>query len=230
MKKSGLGVVLACFAFALVVGLVGCGGSGTSTSSPSSSGDASNSSASSSSEGSGEAEYNRAVDLFNEGKYYSAKAAFEKSEYGDWEKRAAACVQPLPESGELYHDANMTSDKMKLIFTVNDESADKGMYISVFTKDNKLVETVFVKGSGSVETGLPGGEYYIKDSAGTEWYGEDEQFGPDGHYETMVFNEVENDRYLTVLEEGFQYAITINGTTGVGQGVDSEAGGWEDRA
>ncbi len=225
MRKSPA-IVLLCCALVLMLGLVACGGSSASISSSASSAAAS---ASSSSDDPAKAEYDRACDLYDEGKYYSAKEAFEKSAYGDWEQRAAGCVQPMPETGELFHDPDMTSDNMILNFIVNEEDASEGTYISVYTKDRKLVETLFVKGSGTVETWLPGGEYYVKDSTGTEWYGEDEQFGPNGHYETMVFNEVEGDPNLTVLTEGYQITITINTTSDTGRGVDSEEGSWDNR-
>ena len=191
---------------------------------------ASSASASESADEPSESEYNRAVALFDEGKFYSAKLAFENSKYEDWEQRAAECVQPMPETGELFHDENMTSDNMILNFIVNEEDADKAYYITVYTKDNVLVESLFIKGSGSVETHIPGGEYYIKDSVGTEWYGTDEQFGPDGYYETMVFDEVEGDRHLTSLQEGYVWDITINNTEEVGRGIGSEQESWENRS
>ena len=240
MKKT-LTIVAMCCAFALTAALVGCGG-GTSASSAASSGSsasaastsAKSASASASASSSGpsaeETEYNRAVALFNEGKYYSAQVAFEKSGYKDWEERAAECIQPMPMTGELYHNDAMTSDNMILSFTVKDTEGNAGMYITVYTKDNELVEALFVNGSDTIETWIPGGEYYIKDSMGTEWYGEDEQFGPNGHYETMVFDEVEGDRYLTVLQEGYEWDITINATSNEGQDVGSEESDWEHRA
>lgn len=226
MKKFLL-VLLMCVAFALTVGLAACGSSSSGSAASSASASAS---ASSSAEDAAKAEYDHAVALFDEGKFYSAKAAFEKSGYKDWEQRAAACVQPMPETGELSHDENMRSDKMILAFNVNEENGDMGRYITVLTKDNKLVESLFVKGAGTVETGIPGGEYYVKSSSGTEWYGADEQFGPDGLYITMVFNEVEGDPNLTTLNEGFRHDITINNVTGEGQGVASEETGWDKRA
>ena len=228
MQKRSLAIVLACCAFALMLGLAACGGS-SSGSASSASAAASSESASSSVDEQAEAEYNRACALFDEGKYYSAKVAFEKSAYKDWEQRAAACVQPMPETGELFHDENMTSDNMILAFCVESQDDNKGMYITVYTKDKKLVESLFIKGADTVETKIPGGEYYVKDASGTEWYGADEQFGPDGHYESMVFNEIEGDPYLTALEEGYRSLITINTSPGGGQGVGSEENSWQDR-
>ena len=234
MKKSLALVAMSCV-LVLALGLAACGGSSSSSaasgsSSASASASASASSSSSSAEDAAKAEYDRAVALFDEGKFYSAKVAFEKSAYEDWEQRAAACAQPMPETGELFHDEGMTSDKMILAFNVNAQDENRGMCITVYTKDGKLVESAFVKGSGTVETRIPGGEYYIKDSSGTEWYGTDEQFGPDGHYENMVFNEVEGDSHLTALEEGYRHDITINSATSDGQSVASEESSWENRA
>ena len=80
-----------------------------------------------------------------------------------------------------------------------------------------------------METRLPGGEYYVKDSTGTEWYGEDEQFGPDGHYESMVFNSVEGDPCLVVLEEGYQWDIIINDADSSGRSVESQEESWGNR-
>ena len=172
--------------------------------------------------------YDDACALFAEGKYYSAKVAFENSGYGDWEERAAACIQPMPANGELWHSDSLKSDEMQLVLTVESEDSDTGRYFAVYTDKKELAETLFIKGAGSVETWLPGGNYYIKDAFGTEWYGEKELFGPDGHYETMVFDEVDGDRYLTVLDEGYVWEISINTSSHTGQSVDSEETSWED--
>ena len=232
MKKSLAIAVMSCV-FVLALGLAACGGSSSggaaSASSASASASAASASSNSSAEAAAKAEYDRATALFNEGKYYSAKAAFEKSAYGDWEQRAAACVQPMPETGELFHDDNMRSDSLVFAFTVNEQDESAGYYFAVYTKDNKLVETLFVRGAGTVETMIPGGEYYVKDSSGTVWYGADEQFGADGYYETLVFNEVEGDPNLVALEEGYKREITFN-ASGEGRQVGSEEDSWENRA
>ena len=235
MKRRIIALALACCAFVLTLGLAACGGGGSAASSSgsesaeSSAASGASASASSSAEDQAEAEYNRACALFDEGKYYSAKVAFEESAYKDWEQRAAACVQAMPATGELFHDEGLVSDEMGLNFVVNEEDENFGRYISVYTKDNKLAETLFVKGTGTVETWLPGGEYYVKCSMGTEWYGTDEQFGPDGYYESMVFDEVEGDRYLTVLDAGYIWDISINSGSDTGQGVGSEEVDWNNR-
>ena len=230
MKKS-LAIIALCCACALAMGLSACGSSSGSaaSSAASSSASAASSSASTgpSKEDLAKAEYERASALFDQGKFYSAKVAFEESGYQDWEKRAAECVQPMPATGEMYHNENMTSNNMSLTFDVQNAGSDEGMYIMVSAEDNTLAETLFIQGTGSVETWLPGGNYYVKDASGTVWYGEDEKFGPTGHYERMVFDEFENDRYLTELAGGYAYRITINTSSGGGQDVDAETETWE---
>ena len=174
-----------------------------------------------------EAEYNQAVSLFEEGKYYSAQKAFEESKFGDWEQRAEECLQPVPETGEIWHDENMISDKMKLVFNVNEENPEFYRYFEVYDKDKKPVVSLFIAGENSVEIWLPGGDYYVKQAEGTKWYGENELFGDEGTYQTLVFNEIEEDKYLTSLEEGYQWDITINATNANGQSVDSEDSDWD---
>ena len=132
---------------------------------------------------------------------------------------------------------------MILIFSVENETEDETAeeteeetaeeteevyrYIAVYTKDHELVESLFIRGIGSVKTNIPPGEYYVKDALGTEWYGEKELFGEDGTYEKMIFNEMEEDDYLTVLEEDYEYKITINPSLHGGESVESEETGWE---
>lgn len=174
----------------------------------------------------GKEEYMRAVALFEEGLFYSAKEAFENSEYNDYQQRASDCIQTMPETGELWHDENMISDNMRLDFVANEEDENTGMYIVVYTKDNNLVEKVFIKGSGTVETWIPEGSYYIKDAFGTMWFGEKELFGKDGEYETMLFYEDDEDPYLVSLSKGNIWTITINSTNDLGDHVESEKNEW----
>ena len=172
-------------------------------------------------------EYLRASELFDEGKFYSAKLAFENSGYDDYEQRALQCIQPMPETGELWHDKDMASDKMRLDFVVNEDDNAIGTYIAVYTEDNNLVETVFIQGSGTVETWIPGGTYCIKDASGTVWFGEKELFGKEGKYETMLFHENDDNPQLTALSEGYIWTITINSLDDKGGAIDTQENDWE---
>ena len=98
----------------------------------------------------------------------------------------------------------------------------------VYTEDNVLASTMFVHGSGKASARLPGGNYRIRDAAGTEWYGEKETFGKNGSYEYMVFNEVPGDEYLTVLDAGYAWTISVSVSEATGgTGVGSDETDWE---
>lgn len=220
MRKPIIAIaIIAALAMALCLG--GCGGSSSSASSGGSSAPKQQT------VDPAKAKYDEAVALYDAGKYYSAKVAFEESQYEDWEERAAACVQTMPETGEYWHSSSMESDEMELVFTVNDNPSDLGLFIAVYTEDKELAEIVFFRGADSVETWLPGGNYYIKDASGYEWYGDIELFGADGYYETMVFEEFDGDPYLSAFDAGYAWEITINTSSTDGQGVSAEENDWQ---
>lgn len=198
----------------------------STTSATSTASTTSTTSATSVAEDPGAAEYQRAVALFDEGKFYSAKQAFEASKYQDWEQRAAACVQPLPETGVLWRDETLQGEIMGLAFDVHEDDENTCTYLEVYTADHKRAAAFFIKGTGEARAELPGGNYYIKDATGTEWYGETEMFGPDGHYENMVFDEFEGDRYLTALDAGADWVIGIQTGSNEGQDVGAEDISW----
>ena len=175
----------------------------------------------------GRYDYMKGAALFLDGYYYQAQEAFEESGYENYEERAAACLQEFPETGEMWHNENLVSDAMYLTFTV--ESVDdeaEGMYILVNTADDEPASTLFIRGKDTVTVHLPGGNYRIQDASGKVWYGTQDCFGRDGHYERMVFEEIEGDDYLTVLDEGYEWTITINTSSGEGSGVGSEDEDW----
>ena len=176
----------------------------------------------------GEFDYLRGCALYAQGRYYSAKEAFEYSQYKDYQERAAACVQPWPGNGELWHNSSYYSQSMYLSFQINSYDESIGRYFKVFAEDGTLAACLFITGSGTVSTSLPGGIYKIMDATGDTWYGTSEAFGPDGYYEYMVFDEVEGDRYLTILDAGYEWTISVNVTENTGgTGVGSESFDWD---
>lgn len=158
--------------------------------------------------------------FYVQGRYYHAKEMFEESHYQDYEERATACEQPVPANGELWHNDSMYSQAMYLTFTVNSSNESESMYFEVYTEDGTLASTLFLTGSGSVTTSLPGGNYRIKDATGTNWYGMKDTFGRYGSYEFMEFYEFEDDEYLTALDSGYEWTITVNITEGSASGTD----------
>ena len=154
--------------------------------------------------------YLQATTLFVQEKYYRALEAYEESQYGNWEEKAALCQQPWPEDGELWHNSDYDSQEMSLSFVVNSYDNEEGQCFDVYTADGDLVSVLFLTGNGRVKTWLPGGVYRIKNAAGTQWYGITDAFGRDGYYEFMEFYEDESDSYLTWLDAGYEWTITLN--------------------
>ncbi len=146
------------------------------------------------------------------GRFYKAMEAYEESGYKDSAVRAASCRQDFPESGEIWRNGRVSGTDMILHITVNSGSEDSGMCFHIYTDDAQLASVLFMRGSGTVTTSLPGGTYRIKDGSGRQWYGTTDAFGRDGYYEFMSFNEEAEgiDQYRVPLESGHEYTITIN--------------------
>ena len=173
--------------------------------------------------------YQAGLEYMENEKYYSARQAFRTSLMADAEDMAQKCIQKWPRNGEIMHNKDLRSNETWLTFFVQQSDTSVGHYFMVYTEDNVLAATLFVQGSGKKVTAkLPGGRYRIREAEGTEWYGTKEMFGREGRYEYMVFEEIEGDDYLTDLEAGYEWTITINVTESTeGTGVGSEEVDWE---
>ena len=177
--------------------------------------------------GEGYFDYLKACVLYVDGRYYSAKEAFENNTYGDSAQRAAACMPEWPANGEIWHNPDIGGSDTSLTFTVNSIDENKGMCFQMFTTDDRSVAAAFVTGSGSATVYIPAGTYRIRDCTGYEWYGVKDTFGPYGYYEYLTFSEDEATKYDAYLDYGGQYELSINvaevaegatsvGSTGVG--------------
>ena len=134
----------------------------------------------------GRYDYLRGCALYAKGLYYSAKLSFEGSGFGDWEDRAAACVQPWPKTGPLYSNPDVKGSNCRLTVAFNTDE-DIAMLVKIYTADGALARTLFIGGTGKASATLPAGFYVIKDGSGANWYGEEETFGGEGEYEVMTF-------------------------------------------
>lgn len=153
----------------------------------------------------GEYDYMRGCTLALQGRFYSAKRAFEESGWSDWEARAEACVQAWPKNGQLYKNSAVKGSGTELIVKVYADP-DVAKLIKIYTQDGTLARTLFIGGEGKASTSLPGGTYVIKEGTGSTWYGEAEAFGSEGYYEIMTFG----DESEVELRSGRSYTITIN--------------------
>ena len=134
---------------------------------------------------------------------YAPKNGYDRL---DAEERAAACAQPLPKSGELYHNREIKGSGMHLTVKVN-RNDGKGELIKIYTGDDILASALFVNGNGKASCRLPGGTYHIKAGVGEKWYGTEDAFGWEGSYRTMLFNG--GEEYVQ-LDSGYNYTITVN--------------------
>ena len=153
-----------------------------------------------------ECSYMMACADYLKGNYYKARERFEDCYWGDAEERAEKCVQPWPSTGQIWKD-NSLGAGTQLTVKVNGEP-DVGMHVKIYQENGNLAAMLFIGGSGSASTWLPGGTYVIKDGTGRDWYGQEDSFGYYGDYEVMTF-----DDYGTTevdLQAGYSYTITIN--------------------
>ena len=163
--------------------------------------------------------YKQAQSLYSEEKYYSAQAAFRQSHFGDWRKRAAACVQNWPATGEIWRDPGTRGGNVRLTLKVNSRSDDTAMLARLY-RDGKPVSFLFIAGSNEVSIRIPAGTYMIKDGTGRTWYGAKEAFGRAGSYETMLFDGGREEVYL---QGGGNYTITVNVTNEGNVGSEDES-------
>ena len=172
--------------------------------------------------------YKAGIAYMSEGKFYSARESFLMSDLEEAEIAAQQCIQDFPATGEIWHNSSLVSNEMFLDFAVLNSEDSVGRCFMVYTEDGRLASILFVSGKGTAQTKLPGGHYRIRDAAGTEWYGTKEFFGRDGEYEYMVFEEFDEDEYLTDLPAGYEWTISIN-TNGQeqGTGVSSDDMDWD---
>jgi len=174
----------------------------------------------------GEYDHIRGCALAREGRWYSARQAFEASRWGDWEARAEACVQPWPKTGRLYKNPEVAGSETKLVVRFNGDG-DSAILVKVYTEAGVLARTLFIRGTGEASTSLPAGTYVVKDGQGTAWYGEAETFGGEGVYEVMTF---EDGRQSVALERHHTSTITVNvlESDPEAQSVEGEHEDWGD--
>ncbi len=174
----------------------------------------------------GEFDHMRGCALALQGKHYSAKQAFEQSGWGDWEERAAACVQEWPKTGLLYKNPDVPGSNTQLTVQFNTD-ADTAMLVKIYTSENVLARTLFIGGTGKATVKLPAGVYLIKDGTGHDWYGEAEAFGDEGSYEIMTFDGGEQ---LVELKKNYATTITVNvqEDNPDAEGVGSDWESWSD--
>jgi tetratricopeptide (TPR) repeat protein len=156
-----------------------------------------------------EARYKAGTLAFSSGKLYEAYDKFSSlGDLRDSAERAAACIQPPPKSGVMFHENDYDSDDATLIINVLKDS-DKDVVVKIYDTDGDvLAATAYVDRAKSVSIDLPEGKYMIKASFGDSeyWFGDEEYFGGLGYY--CVLADANGSTTLT-LEEGMENTVGI---------------------
>lgn len=149
--------------------------------------------------------YQFAKVCYSQGSYYLAYSILTGlGDYSDAAACAQACIQPNPDSGELYRNPEYSSKRCSL--TIKTGDAGNSTFLKIYTGDGILVSTVFIASKKKVTVKLPTGTYRMKAAYGWDWFGADDMFGDDGYYELLLF---ENSAEVTSLKSNYIYTLSI---------------------
>lgn len=131
-------------------------------------------------------DYAAADTLYNNGEFYEAYKIFQNMDsFKDNYDRASACIQPNPENGELYRNADY--GKKSCALTIKNGSSTDSVYVKIYTPENVLVSAVFINAGQKAKVKLPSGSYRFKKAMGIDWFGETDMYGDEGYYELLIF-------------------------------------------
>ncbi len=168
--------------------------------------------------------YRQAEKDYGEKLYYTARQEFLRSLWGDWNERAADCIQSWPENGKVWETDQLQPAASQLTIQVN-QPEDSAFFARLY-KDGKAYVGVFVAGTGAASVHIPSGEYAIKAGSGDTWYGGREVFGREASYQYLTFDEDGTQTYH--IQSDSAYTLSINVTvTEIVDGVGSEPESWE---
>ena len=168
-------------------------------------------------------DYEKALALYKEEKYYSASTAFSKlGSYKESKSYLAKCVQPKPSTREMYHNSAYSGNavSLKIQPPTNDGSCT---FFKIYKKSGSeeiLVLSAFIAQGQNITVKMPAGDYIFKAAYGMgDWYGEKEMFGSKGTYQRLKSSDTSD--IFTV--SGGSYTLTLRASTGTGNvGTKSE--------
>ena len=170
------------------------------------------------------AKYDQAKKLYKDKKFYSASVAFGESLYKDWRKQRTACVQKWPKNKEIWRNSKVKGSAVKLTIQIKGKDKKTATVVRIY-KGSTAASYVFISGNGKATVKLPVGTYTIKSGSGQTWYGTKEFFGKYGAYVTHIFNS--GTSKTIQLKKNYRYTLTLGGSSGSGEGVESEDESWE---
>ena len=161
------------------------------------------------------AEYNKAIEYFENGEYYKAKKIFDTIPFiDDSSEKALECVQPLPETGDYQVDDG------GIELNIYAPSGKNSVFIKLYDSDGDAVAQVFIEAGDSATLWVDAGTYTIKVAYGSEWYGQTDLFGEYGRY-TQLYNG--SDPEFT-FNSGYYYDLELFTSTSGNVGSDSLSG------
>lgn len=162
--------------------------------------------------------YSEAKALFASGDYFDAYLKFSRIPYyRDAEARSKDCIQPFPETGELFHDDNYKTRSCALVIRTPADEISKN-YIKIYSVTDDLVCAMAIGSGKSAKVWLPAGEYRIKYAYGGDWFGEDDLFGDTGTY--CVLNNGFASGVFFKLESGYSYTLSLRTGNATDNNVD----------
>ena len=143
--------------------------------------------------------YAMAEEYYEEGLFYTAYNLFiSLGNFRDSADRAEQCIQEHPSTGQLYRNQDFTGTAVELRIRTPSEDP-RPTVVKIYTEDEVLVSTIFIRAGSSSTVRLPVNTYMIRIGYGDNWFGEYEYFGD------------ANAFYLTLqLEGGQTYAFRRN--------------------
>lgn len=143
------------------------------------------------------------------------------------EAPSAAVSVPWPSTGVVYRNAEYPGKSVTLHVTIDSEESGHATLVKIYNSIEDLICCLFIGGVGTATVNLPAGTYTLKTGVGERYYGIEDAFGREGHYQTLLFD---GGAEQVRLESGYEYNLTINTAMSDpdADDVGSEYENWED--
>jgi tetratricopeptide (TPR) repeat protein len=163
--------------------------------------------------------YAQADAAYTEGLFYAAYVLFRDIiGYKDSRSRAESCIQDNPPTGELFRNSDFSGRAVSVrVRTPRDQV--HSTFVKVYTEDGIHVSSLFIRGGDSPTLRIPTGTYMFRAAYGENWFGEEEMFGDEGHYETLIIDNATTYR----IRSNYTYTLTLGGVTDGNVGSQNES-------
>ena len=149
-----------------------------------------------------------AEEAYDAGLFYTAHNLFlSLGDYRNSAERAEQSIQEHPETGQLYRNDDFSGTAVQLRIRTPSEDP-RPTVLKIYTADEVLVSTVFIRSGASHTVRLPPGTYMIRMGFGDNWFGPYEYFGDaNAFYLTLLLDEGGGTTYE--LRRNFIYTLYL---------------------